>query len=405
MMSSEDSDLTFLTAALSTMLDASDEGFIVLDGGGRCRMIARRAGEMFGIEPSAYVGKQGAEVLEAFAKACDDPDAFWRAAAAPLGAPVSAGEVEVRRPMARTVLCRAIAVPRDTARDTPRTAARDAAEGRLGGRIVFLRDVTHERAAETSTRQLRARLRALMPFDGLTGLLNQRRLYEELGREHSRSTRAWDSYTLLRIDVDGMKEINVALGLPAGDVVLEQVARRLETCVREYDVLARLEGDEFGVLLPGADAVAAVAVGTRMVKAVGAESIVIGGVVGAPRGPTRSWRRAGAAWRRAGLLLRADGHDLRRRSAVDAAVPVERGGHLPPLGRSALGGSAARRGAAPPLRAVLTPPHARPDLLRQRLARASQAERRGGASRVLAAVHGRPRAGVRRRRTRAARRG
>ncbi|HEY4012561.1 MAG TPA: diguanylate cyclase [Polyangiaceae bacterium] len=281
MMSSEDSDLAFLTAALATMLDASDEGFIVLDGGGRCRMIARRAGEMFGVDPSAYIGKQGAEVLEAFAKACDDPDAFWRAAAAPLGAPVTAGEVDVRKPFARTVLCRAIAVARDTARDTPRTATREAAEGRLGGRIVFVRDVTLERAAESSTRQLRARLRALMPFDGLTGLLNQRRLYEELGREHSRSTRAWDSYTLLRIDVDGMKDINLELGLPSGDVVLEQVARRLETCVREYDVLARLEGDEFGVLLPGADAVAARAVGTRMVKAVGGESIVLGSGVGA----------------------------------------------------------------------------------------------------------------------------
>jgi diguanylate cyclase (GGDEF)-like protein len=315
MMSSEDSDLAFLTAALSTMLDASDEGFVVLDGGGRCRMIARRAGELFGIEPSAYVGKQGAEVLEAFAKACEDPDAFWRAAAAPLGAPVTAGEVEVRNPIARTVLCRAIAVPRDTARDTPRTAARDAAEGRLGGRIVFLRDVTHERAAETSTRQLRARLRALMPFDGLTGLLNQRRLYEELGREHSRSTRAWDSYTLLRIDVDGMKEINVALGLPAGDVVLEQVARRLETCVREYDVLARLEGDEFGVLLPGADAIAAVAVGTRMVKAVCAESVVIGSA-------------ADAVWSEEILAVGGGPAPARRPSPPERMVTVSVGGAL-----------------------------------------------------------------------------
>ncbi len=303
MTSSEDSDLGFLTAALSTMLEASDEGYIVLDAGGRCRMIGRRAGEMFGLEPTVYLGKQGAEVFEAFAKACDEPDAFWQAAAAPLSAPVTAAEVDVRGPQPRTVLCRAIAMPRDTA-PTPRTFGRDGSDGRWSGRIVFLRDVTLERAAESSTRQLRARLRALMPFDGLTGLLNQRRLYEELGREHSRSTRAWDSYTLLRIDVDGMRTINVQLGLPSGDVVLEQIARRLETCVREYDVLARLEGDEFGVLLPGADAIAARAVGSRMLKAVGGESIVLGSAAG------------GAAWAPGGMAV--GGGEL----AVTPAAPV-----------------------------------------------------------------------------------
>jgi diguanylate cyclase (GGDEF)-like protein len=277
-MAGEDSDAAFLQAAMQTMLEASDEGFIVLDGGGRCRMIGGRAGEMFGIDPAVYVGKQGAEVLEAFAKACDEPNTFWRAAAAPLGAPAAATEVDVRRPLARTVLCRAIAMTRDPSRDPSRepSAPRDPPEGRWLGRIVFVRDVTLERAAESSTRQLRARLRALMPFDGLTGLLNQRRLYEELGREHSRAARAWDSYTLLRVDVDGMTGVNEQLGAPAGDQILEQVARRLETCVREYDVLARLEGDEFGVLLPGADAVAARAVGERMTRAVGVEAFALG---------------------------------------------------------------------------------------------------------------------------------
>jgi diguanylate cyclase (GGDEF)-like protein len=262
-MSSEDSDLSFLQAALLTMLDASEEGFIVLDGGGRCRMIGRRAGELFGVEPATYVGRPGAEVLEAFAKACDEPDAFWRAAAAPLGVPATAAEVEVRQPVVRTVLCRAIAM------------TRPEGEGRSAGRIVFVRDITLERAAESSTRQLRARLRALMPFDALTGLLNQRRLYEELGREHSRSSRAWDSYALLRVDVDGMKAVNGEFGVASGDQMLEQIARRLETCVREYDVLARLEGDEFGVLLPGADGIAARAVGERMAKAISSEAFVL----------------------------------------------------------------------------------------------------------------------------------
>jgi diguanylate cyclase (GGDEF)-like protein len=266
-MSSDDSDLSFLQAVLLTILDASDEGLIMIDGNGRCRMIGRRAGEMFGIEAPAYVGRPSAEVLEVFAKACEEPEVFWRAAAPPQGAPPTAAEVDVRRPLARTVLCRAISMSRAADADP--------------ARIIFVRDVTLERAAESSTRQLRARLRALMPFDVLTGLLNQRRLYEELGREHSRSTRAWDSYALLRMDVDSMGAINDEFGPPSGDQVLEQVARRLETCVREYDVLARLEGDEFGVLLPGADAVAARAVGERMTRAVVGQAFALAAAAGA----------------------------------------------------------------------------------------------------------------------------
>jgi diguanylate cyclase (GGDEF)-like protein len=264
-MSSEDSDLAFLQGVLLTMLEASDEGLIVLDATGRCRMLGRRAADMFGIDATASVGKPGVEVLEAFAKACEDPDSFWRAAAAPLGSPGTEAEVEVRRPVARTVLCRAIALGRELS----------AREAKWGGRVIFVRDVTLERAAESSTRQLRARLRALMPFDALTGLLNQRRLYEELGREHSRSTRAWDSYALLRADVDAMARLNTEFGSPAGDQLLEQIARRLETCVREYDVLARLEGDEFGVLLPGADGLAARAVAGRMSRAVAETEFVL----------------------------------------------------------------------------------------------------------------------------------
>jgi len=267
-LSRDDSDLSFLHGTLLTMLDASDEGYIVIDGNGQCRMIGRRAGEIFGIEPAACAGKSGAEVLQLFADACDEPDAFLRAAAPPVVAQALAVEIDVCRPLARTVMCRSITMAR-TFDGAPPTEGGGA--GSLG-RIIFLRDVTLERAAEGSTRQLRARLRALMPFDSLTGLLNQRRLYEELGREHSRSTRAWDSYALLRVDVDAMKAINGEFGAPSGDQLLEKVARRLEACVREYDVLARLEGDEFGVLLPGADSVAARAVSERMRKAVSGEA-------------------------------------------------------------------------------------------------------------------------------------
>ena len=115
----------------------------------------------------------------------------------------------------------------------------------------------------------------LTAYDALTGLLNLRRFHEELEREHGRSTRAWDSYAILRLDIDGMSEINDQFGRPVGDQVLERVAARLKACLREYDVLARLEGDEFGVLLPGADELAARAVARRMFQTLDVDELTL----------------------------------------------------------------------------------------------------------------------------------
>jgi diguanylate cyclase (GGDEF)-like protein len=288
----------FLQAAFLTVLEAADEGIIVFDGEGRCRMIGRRAGEMFGVEPAAHVGKTRHEVLEAFAKACEEPEAFLDAAAAdgPLGVPKAAADVDVRRPRPRTVLCRGVPISR---------------EGKPPGRAVFVRDVTRERAAERSTRQLQSRIAELTPFDTVTGLLNQRRFREELEREHGRSTRAWDSYAVLRLDVDGMTLLNEELGATVGDEVLEQISGRLKKCLREYDVVARWEEDEFAMLLPGADGIAARVVGERVSKAMAAHfqvgpgrrvSLSIGGALWVPPSGETSEdivKRAGLAAREA----------------------------------------------------------------------------------------------------------
>ncbi len=244
---------SFLQAAFLAVLEAADEGLVVFDADGRCRMMGRRAGEIFGLEPATQVGRPGAEVLAALAAACEEPDAFLAEAAETAFAdPKVSLDIDVRRPRPRTIRCRS----------TPVTW-----ESKPAGRLIIVRDVTRERSAERTSKQLQARLTELTPFDTLTGLLNQRRFREELEREHGRSTRAWDSYAVLRFDVDGMGGLNEEFGVPVGDRVLEQLAARLKACLREYDVLARLEGDEFSVLLPGADAIAAQAVGERILAA------------------------------------------------------------------------------------------------------------------------------------------
>jgi diguanylate cyclase (GGDEF)-like protein len=87
---------------------------------------------------------------------------------------------------------------------------------------------------------------------------------EEHEREHGRAMRAWDSYGVLLIDVDGMHAINESFGTPVGDAVLERVAEVAKLGRREYDVVARLQNDEFAILLPGADGVALHAVAQRI---------------------------------------------------------------------------------------------------------------------------------------------
>ena len=247
-----------LEAALAAVLEAADEGLLVFDRGGKCRMLGRRVAELFGVSPQDTVGKRRDEVLGAMSRACDEPSSFLDAVGADdLNEPPKVfGEIDLVQPRPRKIVWTSVPIFR--------------APGQVWGRMALVRDVTRERAAERAQRQLQNRLEQLVPVDALTGLPNARRFHEELDREHGRSSRAWDSYGVLRIDVDGMHAINDELGVPIGDEVLETVGECLDASRREYDMVARFDGDEFVVLLPGADRVAAEAVARRMVAAVAA---------------------------------------------------------------------------------------------------------------------------------------
>ena len=107
------------------------------------------------------------------------------------------------------------------------------------------RDISSQQATEE-------RLRHMATHDALTGLPNRSLLSDRIRMAIAQARRTGRGFAILALDLDGFKKVNDALGHPLGDALLRVAAMRLSDTLRDVDTLARVGGDEFIAVAPGA---------------------------------------------------------------------------------------------------------------------------------------------------------
>jgi len=137
-------------------------------------------------------------------------------------------------------------------------------QGNFAGHEIIVVDITEQRTLEEELRQQAA-------TDSLTGLANYRRLFEALHAEICRSKRTGREFSLLLLDLDGLKKVNDQFGHLVGNRALCRLGQILRDCCRSIDTAARHGGDEFAVVLPETGIGAATLVARRICELLDAD--------------------------------------------------------------------------------------------------------------------------------------
>jgi diguanylate cyclase (GGDEF)-like protein/PAS domain S-box-containing protein len=221
-----------LTEALTRNLG---EGVFAIDRRGRVIVVNPAAEQMLGWPAAELIGRQFADILppETTVERSTDhsPPSPLRALRA--GVTVRVETDRYRRRDGSIFAVDSVSSP----------IRRD---GRVTGVVVAFRDVSERLALEE-------RLKHQALHDALTGLPNRALFDDRLRQAIHTTNRERASFALLLMDLDRFKEINDTFGHRYGDLVLQELAIRLQTVLRESDTVARLGGDEFGMILPATD--------------------------------------------------------------------------------------------------------------------------------------------------------
>ena len=232
----QDRKLAEVTVALEaaeqrfhTLVRLSSDFYWETDAAHRLQELIFGAGHRSAVPREQLLGKKRWEVPSAF------PDAAgWRA---------HVGTLDARLPFRGFEFARAQADGELRHYTISGEPVFDAAGEFLGYRGIGHETTEHKRVEQTLTR--------LTHYESLTGLPNRALLSDRLSHAIARADRSGSLLAVMILDLDNFKEINDALGQAVGDQVLTEAARRLQSCLRGIDTLARLGDDEFAVLLEG----------------------------------------------------------------------------------------------------------------------------------------------------------
>ena len=236
-------------AELEATLESSADGLLVTDLTGGLRSFNRRFAAMWALPDAMLRARDDAGIAAWMLRSVAEPEGYAARLATLHQTPLLATSERI------TLLGGAVfeRVTRPLWR-----------AGRPQGRVWAFRDLSDQLAAEE-------RIEASSRTDVLTGLPNRRCLADWLDAPEQRASgpgEARPGRALLIVDLDHFRQINATFGHAVGDRVLQHVAERLQGCLRDDDRLARVGGDQFGILLAAADAGAAEAIARRMLNVV-----------------------------------------------------------------------------------------------------------------------------------------
>ena len=209
------------------VIEATTDGILVVNNEGRVETCNQRFLDLWQIPPASISTLNDGELLDLAMEQLVDPDAFIK---------------KVRELYAQPGLASVDTLVFKDGRHVERHSQPQRLDGQILGRVWSFRDVTERERAQ-------AEIRSLAFHDALTLLPNRRLLDDRLEQAMASCGRSGQKGAVLFLDLDNFKTLNDAFGHGAGDALLVEVARRITSCVRQIDTVARFGGDEFVVIL------------------------------------------------------------------------------------------------------------------------------------------------------------
>ncbi|RXT07120.1 EAL domain-containing protein [Ammoniphilus sp. CFH 90114] len=142
-------------------------------------------------------------------------------------------------------------------------------QGDIRGGVALFADITKRKQAELM-------IKKMAYFDSLTDLPNRTLFYDRLTQAINQAKRTKKPIAVLFLDLDRFKIINDSLGHTAGDQLLQEVSKRLLTCIREGDTVSRQGGDEFTILLANTSSTGAATVAGRIIDMISQPMVLNG---------------------------------------------------------------------------------------------------------------------------------